>query len=125
MHNTHRKQFTPRGCRVQNGMMKVALLKISASRVSNHLYTYNSMIMEMGASPKWTNTFESEEEMVRFMNRILSKQKAHCDVRLALEKIRKEGLYLYDLSLLPEEARALGWRPAAFPKPPSHDASRS
>jgi hypothetical protein len=66
--------------------------------------------MEMGASPKWTNTFESEGEMITIMNGILARQKKQGDVRRVLGQIRGGGFYFFDLDLTREEAVSLGWK---------------
>ena len=92
--------------------MIFALLKISGSRTGDHSYVYSSTIMEMGASAKWTKTFESESVMIATLNDILAKQKrrGHCDIRYALNKIRDGEVYFFDLDLTREEAESLGWK---------------
>jgi hypothetical protein len=66
--------------------------------------------MEMGASPKWTNNFESEDEMITVMNCILARQKKEDgDVRQFLNEIRGGDHYFFDLDLIPDEAETLGW----------------
>lgn len=90
--------------------MIFALVKISGSRDGNHSYAYYSMIMEVGASAKWTNAFLSEEEMIAVMNGILARQKKGGDVRYFLNKIRDGEHYFFDLDLTSEEAEALGWK---------------
>ena len=58
--------------------------------------------METGASAKWTNTFESEGEMITIMNGILARQKKQGDVRRVLGQIRGGGFYFFDLDLTRE-----------------------
>jgi hypothetical protein len=90
--------------------MIFALVKISGSRHGDHGYTYDSVIMEKGASAKWTNAFESEDEMIAVMNSILARRKRSEDVRHLLNKIRSGDYYFFDLDLTPEQAEALGWK---------------
>jgi hypothetical protein len=58
--------------------------------------------METGASAKWTNTFESEGEMIAIVNGTLARQKRPGDVRSVLNKIRDGGFYFFDLDLTRE-----------------------
>ena len=92
--------------------MRFALVKIGGTRISGNQYQYRSTVMEKGASPKWTNTFDSEEELIEVMNRILAKQRTAGDVRLLIEKIRAGEHYFFDLNLTHEEAASLGWQPS-------------
>ena len=70
--------------------------------------------METGASAKWTNPFESEDEMITVMNGILASQKKGGDVRRLLNKIRDDCHYFFDLDLTSEEAETLGWKEMNF-----------
>ena len=90
--------------------MIFALVKIGGTKHRDHSYPYYSVIMETGASAKWTNPFESEDEMITVMNGILASQKKGGDVRRLLNKIRDDCHYFFDLDLTPEEAEALGWK---------------
>ena len=90
--------------------MIFALVKIGGTRNRDHSYTYYSVIMETGASAKWTNPFESEDELITVMNGILATQRKSEDVRRLLNKIRDDCHYFFDLDLTPEEAEALGWK---------------
>jgi len=90
--------------------MIFALVKIGGTKHRDHSYAYYSVIMETGASAKWTNPFESEDEMITVMNGILASQKKGGDVRRLLNKIRDDCHYFFDLDLTPEEAEALGWK---------------
>jgi hypothetical protein len=91
--------------------MKFAVVKVSCSKTHGHTYAYHSTIMETGGSPKWTNTFATEIEMVTKINSILARQHMHCDVRFLLGQLREDGHYFYDLDLTLQEASSLGWRP--------------
>ena len=71
--------------------------------------------METGASAKWTNTFESEGEMIAIVNGVLARQKRQSDVRSVLDKIRDCGFYFFDLDLTTEEAESLGWKDSEQP----------
>jgi len=84
--------------------MIFALVKIGGTKHRDHSYAYYSVIMETGASAKWTNPFESEDEMITVMNGILASQKKGGDVRRLLNKIRDDCHYFFDLDLTPEEA---------------------
>jgi hypothetical protein len=90
--------------------MIFALIKIGGTRHGNHSYAYYSVIMEMGASTKWSNIFESEDEMITVMNGILARQKRGGDARQWLNEIRDGYHYFFDLDLTLEEAEALGWK---------------
>ena len=90
--------------------MIFALVKIGGTKHRDHSYAYYSVIMETGASAKWTNPFESEDEMITVMNGILASQKKGGDVRRLLNKIRDDCHYFFDLDLTLEEAEALGWK---------------
>jgi hypothetical protein len=85
------------------------------SIVRNHTYAYRSVIMEMGASAKWTSIFESEGEMIAIVNGVLARQKRQSDVRSVLDKIRDCGFYFFDLDLTTEEAESLGWKDSEQP----------
>ena len=67
--------------------MIFALIKIGGTRHGNHSYAYYSLIMEKGASPKYTNIFESEDEMITVINRILARQRKGGDVRQFLNEM--------------------------------------
>ena len=60
--------------------MKFAIVKFSESRNRNRHHAYSSMIMEIGASPKWTTNFDNEEEMVAVVRLLLAKQKQPDDL---------------------------------------------
>jgi len=66
--------------------MIFALVKIGGTKHRDHSYAYYSVIMETGASAKWTNPFESEDEMITVMNGILASQKKGGDVLLTMRK---------------------------------------
>ena len=87
-------------------------MKISGSRLRGHEYSYRSTVMEKGASPKWTNAFANEDEMIAVANGILARQKTRCDVRQVIEKIRTGEHFFFDLDLTRREAETLGWQPA-------------
>jgi hypothetical protein len=95
--------------------MKFAMVKISRSRNANHNCGYSSMIMEIGASPKWTNNFESQDEIIAVVIRLLAKQKRSDDVHNVLHQITNGGYYFFDLDLTAEEAESLGYRPIDAP----------
>jgi hypothetical protein len=67
------------------------------------------MIMETGASAKWTHTFESEHEMFAVLSPILARQKRRTGVPLMPDKVRLGGQYFFDLDLTQKEAEFLGW----------------
>ena len=94
--------------------MIFALVKIGCTRDCNHKYAYYSVIMETAASAKWTNPFESEDEMIAVMNDILARQKKSGDVRRLLNEIRDGSHYFFDLDLTSEEAETLGWKEMNF-----------
>jgi hypothetical protein len=58
-------------------------------------------------SPKWTNTFASEDEMIAVVNGILGRQRTRCDVRQVIEKIRTGERFFFDLDMTRREAEAL------------------
>jgi hypothetical protein len=89
--------------------MIFALIKVCGTRQRDHGYGYYSVIMETGASAKWSKAFESEDEMITVMNGILASQKKNGDVRQFLNEIRYGHHYFFDLDLTSEEAEALGW----------------
>ena len=93
--------------------MKFAMVKISRMRRnSSRLCPYESMIMEMGASPTWTNNFDSENEMISVVFRLLAKQEPPPDLRRVLNQITNgSGYYFFDLDLTSEEAESLGYPP--------------
>jgi len=94
---------------LRNQRMLFALLKISGVKDRDG-YKYKSVIMERGASARCTFDFDSEDEMITVVNRILSRQtKGGGDVRRVLDQIRHGGYYFFDLHLTPGEAEALGW----------------
>jgi hypothetical protein len=90
--------------------MIFALVKFSCSKTHHKRYVYESMIMEKGGSPKWTNVFESEHEMIEVISRILAKQKWRNRLELTPNQIRLNGQYFFDLELTREEAESLGWK---------------
>jgi hypothetical protein len=91
--------------------MKFALIKINGSKSQNQNYVYSSTIMEMGASPKWTKSFKSENEIIDILSCLLSKQDRPDNVGQVLSKLRKNGeYYFFDLNLTHEEAGWLGWK---------------
>ena len=90
--------------------MKYALVKICGMKSRNHSYDYQSTIMEMGGSAKWTSSFKSEDEMIKVVNGILAKQRKHGDVRRVLDQIRDGGYNFFDLELSNQEAESLGWK---------------
>jgi hypothetical protein len=92
--------------------MKFSMIKISGSKQRDGDYLYESMIMEMGASTPWRNTFESEFEMVSIMNDILARQKRDRDIRHVLSMVHGGEHYFFDLDLTEKQAEALGWQPA-------------
>lgn len=90
--------------------MKFAMVKISRSRVLDYFSGYSSMIMEIGASPRWTNHFDTEDEMIAVVFRILAKQKQAYDLGRVLAHIRSgSGCYFFDLELTAKEAESLGY----------------
>ena len=90
--------------------MIFALVKLTCSKTHDKSYVYESTIMERGGSPKWTNVFESEHEMIVVLNRILAKQRRCSGVQLLVNEIRVSGQYFFDLNLTQEEAESLGWK---------------
>jgi hypothetical protein len=110
--------------------MKFAMVKISRSRNANHNCGYSSMIMEIGASPKWTNNFESQDEIIAVVIRLLAKQKRSDDVHNVLHQITNGGYYFFDLDLTDKEAESLGYpridAPVSYPSQshPTLDSSR-
>jgi hypothetical protein len=58
--------------------MKFAIVR-SLNR--NRVFVYESMIMEMGASPKWTRSFDKEDDMIEIVVRLLGRQKRADDLR--------------------------------------------
>ena len=91
--------------------MKFAMVKISrARRNPSRLFPYESMIMAMGASPRWTGHFDSENEMIAVVFRLLAKQEPPPDLRRVLDQITNgTGYYFFDLDLTSEEAESLGY----------------
>jgi hypothetical protein len=90
--------------------MKFAMVKISRSRDPDHRCEYSSMIMEIGASPRWTSNFDSENEMIAVVFRLLAKQEQPPDLRRVLNQITNgTGYYFFDLDLTSEEAESLGY----------------
>src|SRR3974377_2430521 len=92
--------------------MKFSMIKIRASKQTDGDYLYESMIMEMGASTPWRNTFESEFEIVSIMNDILARQKRDRDIRHVLGRVLEGEHYFFDLDLTEVQAETLGWQPA-------------
>jgi hypothetical protein len=89
--------------------MIFALVKISGSRTRDHTYAYQSMIMEIGVSAKWTKNFQSEDEMKAVVIRLMAKQWRPYDLRRVIDQIRVGGYYFFDLDLTAEEAESLGF----------------
>jgi hypothetical protein len=89
--------------------MNFALVKFSSSPSRNRSYPYSSMIMEIGASAKYTHPFGSEHEMVATVHDMLAKQKRHDDLSRVLNKVGDGGYHFFDLELTREEAESLGW----------------
>ena len=108
--------------------MKFAMVKFKASKNRDRLCAYESMLMEVGASPKWTRSFESEDNMTEFVVRLLARQGRNDDLRPVLDQIRNGGYYFFDLHLTPQEAESLGYLPdASIPNPqrrPTLDGSQ-
>ncbi len=90
--------------------MKFALVKITGSKIDDHTHEYQALIMELGASSKWTYLFKNEDEMVEGMNRILARQNKRANIKRLLTQIRREGYYFFDLDLTQQEAESLGWK---------------
>jgi hypothetical protein len=89
--------------------MKFAMVKISRLR-RNPSRLYESMIMEMGASRRWTGNFDNENEMIAVVFRLLAKQEPPPDLRRVLNQITNgSGYYFFDLDLTSEEAESLGY----------------
>jgi hypothetical protein len=83
------------------------------------------MIMEIGASPAWTNNFDSENEMISVVFRLLAKREPPPDLRRVLNQITNgSGYYFFDLDLTSEEAESLGY-PHAPPIPTSQGIEHS
>lgn len=93
--------------------MNFSMIKICGSRQSDGDSRFESMIMEKGASTPWSNTFESQYELVSIMNDILSRQKRSKDARHVLGTIQGGPHYFFDLDLTEEQAQSLGWRRTA------------
>jgi len=90
--------------------MKFAMVKISRSRDLDRPCAYSSTVMEIGASPRWTNSFDSEEEMIAVVFRLLAKQEQPSDVRRVLDQITNGiDCYFFDLDLTTKEAKSLGF----------------
>lgn len=92
--------------------MRFSMIKISGLKQSDGDYLYESMIMKMGASTPWKNTFESEFEMISIMTDILARQKRDRDTRHVLSMIHGGEHYFFDFDLTEEQAETLGWQPA-------------
>jgi hypothetical protein len=91
--------------------MMFALVKISCFKTPNQNYAYRTVIMEKGASAKWSNKFETEDELTAVVNPILAGQRIRGDVRLLLGQIRHgDDCYFFDLDLSAQEAESLGWQ---------------
>ncbi|HUO15508.1 MAG TPA: hypothetical protein VMX38_11025 [Verrucomicrobiae bacterium] len=89
--------------------MRFSMIKITRSGWENGTYTYESMIMERGASQPWKNTFDSEYELVAILNDILARQKRCKEVGRVLDLLRRGEHYFFDLDLTREQAESLGW----------------
>ena len=89
--------------------MKFAIVKFSGLRGRNHLCAYESMLMEMGASSRWTHSFDREDDMIEVVVRLLARQGRHDDLPYVLDQIRNGGYYFFDLLLTPQEAESLGY----------------
>jgi hypothetical protein len=110
-----RNLITPYSEIVECTEMKFAMVKISRSRNRNQSCAYSSMIMQIGASPKWTNNFASEDEMLAVVIRLLAKQNRPDDLHRVLHQSTNGGYYFFDLDLTAEEAESLGYRPIDAP----------
>lgn len=96
--------------------MVFALIRISGSKTPNHNYAYKSMIMEMGASAKWSNNFKSEEEMIAVVKCLLARQNKPDDLRRVVEQIRHGDYCFFDLDLTAKDAESLGWEKSQMNK---------
>jgi hypothetical protein len=99
----------PEGAR--NQRMIFALVKIGGFKTPNQDYAYRTVIVEKGASAKWVNNFDTEDELIAVVNPILARQRIRGDVRLLLCQIRHgDDCYFFDLDLSAQEAKSLGWQ---------------
>jgi hypothetical protein len=89
--------------------MKFAMVKIIGSKNRDHSHSYSSTFMEMGASPKWTTCFDSEDEMIAAVMLLLAKQKQPDGLNRVLNQIKNGGYYFFDLDLTAKEAAFLGY----------------
>jgi hypothetical protein len=90
--------------------MQFSMVKIRGTRTSNGDYEFQSMIMEKGASTPWTNSFESEYELISLMNDIVRRQKPRMDIRELISKVHDGEHYIFDVELTEDQAECLGWR---------------
>jgi len=90
--------------------MIFALVKISGSRTRDHSYAYQSMIMQIGASSKWTHNFDSKDEMKAVVIHLMARQgRPLYDLPRVIDQIRVGGYYFFDLDLTAKEAEFLGF----------------
>src|SRR6516225_580357 len=84
------------------------MVKFTRSRNPSRLCAYESMNVEVGASPKWTHSFD-KDDMIDVVVRLLASQKRPDDLRHVLDRVRNGSYYFFDLDLTAEEAESLGF----------------
>jgi hypothetical protein len=90
--------------------MIFTLVRISGFKQKDGSYIYESSINETYHSVLWSSRFESEAEMIRTMNGILTRQREGSDVRNVLDAIKRNEHQFFDLDLTEAEATSLGWK---------------
>ena len=67
------------------------------------------MIIKIGASTKWTNNFDCEDDMKAVVTRLLAREGRAYDLWRVIDQIRVGGsYYFFDLDLTAKEAESLG-----------------
>ena len=91
--------------------MIFVLVSIRGFKQKDGSYLYESLITETNQSAvSWSSRFESEAEMIRTMNGILTRQREGSDVRNVLDAIKENGHQFFELDLTEAEATSLGWK---------------